>query len=57
MGSINGLTGIIKSLENRVETMNHDVIRIDLLMSNTLGLRPDLERVARANGKEDARKD
>jgi hypothetical protein len=37
--------------------MNHDVIRIDLLMSNTLGLRPDLERVARANGKEDARKD
>jgi len=57
MGSINGLTGIIKALDNRVKTMNHDVIRIDMLMSSALGVKPDLDRIARADGKNDARRD
>ena len=57
MGSINGLTGIIKALDNRVKTMNHEVIRIDMLMSSALGVKPDLERIARADGKHDARRD
>ncbi len=26
MGSVKGLTGIINALDNRVKTMNHDVI-------------------------------
>jgi hypothetical protein len=56
-GSVNGLKGIIMGLDNRVQTMNHDVIRIDTLMSNALGLRPDVDRIARADGKNDARKD
>jgi len=57
MDSINTLTGIIKMLDNRVKTMNHEVIRIDTLMSNALGVRPDLDRIARADGKHDARRD
>lgn len=57
MGSINGLTGIIKALDNRVQTMNHDVIRIDMLMSSALGVKPDIDRISRADGKNDARKD
>ena len=57
MGSINGLTGIIKALDNRVKTMNHDVIRIDTLMSNALGVNPDVDRIARADVKHDARRD
>jgi len=57
MGSIKGLTGIIMALDNRVKTMNHDVIRIDVIVSNALGLRPDTDRVARADGKNDARRD
>jgi uncharacterized membrane protein len=57
MGSIKGLTGIIKALDNRVKTMNHDVIRIDMLMSSALGVKPDLDRIARADGKTDARRD
>ena len=57
MGSINGLTGIIKALDNRVKTMNHEVIRIDMLMSSALGVKPDLDRIARADGKHDARRD
>ena len=56
-GSVNGLKGIIMALDNRVKTMSHDVIRIDTLMSNALGVRPDLDRIARADGKNDARRD
>jgi uncharacterized membrane protein len=57
MGSVKSLTGIIKALDNRVRTMNHDVIRIDMLMSSALGVKPDLDRIARADGKNDARRD
>jgi len=55
--SVKGLSGIITALDNRVKTMNHDVIRIDTLMSSALGVKPDVDRIARADGKNDARKD
>jgi len=55
--SVNGIKGIIGALDNRVKTMNHDVIRIDTIVSNALGLRPDVDRIARADGKNDARRD
>ena len=55
--SVKGMAGIITALDNRVKTMNHDVIRIDTVVSNALGLRPDVERIARADGKSDARRD
>jgi archaellum biogenesis ATPase FlaH len=51
------LSGIIEALDNRVKTMNADVIRIDTLISATLKIRPDVDRIGRANGKEDCRKD
>ena len=54
---IKGLSGIIKALDNRVQTMNHDVIRIDTQMSHALGVKPDIDRIARADGKNDARRD
>ena len=56
-GSVNGIKGIIMALDNRVKTMNHDVIRIDTIVSNALGLKPDTDRIARADGKNDARRD
>ena len=56
-GSVNGIKGIIGALDNRVKTMNHDVIRIDTLVSNALGVKPDVDRIARADGKNDARRD
>jgi hypothetical protein len=55
--SINGMKNIITSLDNRVKTMNHDVIRIDTVVSNALGLNQDVERISRADGKNDARRD
>ena len=57
MSSVNGMKGIITALDNRVKTMNHDVIRIDTIVSNALGLRPDVDRISRADGKNDARRD
>lgn len=57
LSSIKGMAGIITALDNRVKTMNADVIRIDTLVSSALGIRPDLDRISRANGKEDCRRD
>ena len=44
-------------LDNRVQTMNNDMIKLDLLISHALHLKPDEERISRADGKDDARKD
>ena len=57
MSSVQGLSVIITALDNRVKTMNHDVIRIDTVVSNALGLKPDVNRISRADGKNDARRD
>ena len=57
IGQVNGIHGIVQSLDNRVKTMNHDIIRLDATMCSVLGIRPDLNRIARADGKEDARRD
>ena len=57
LSSIKGMAGIITALDNRVKTMNHDVLRVDTLVSSALGLKPDLERIARADGKTDCRRD
>lgn len=55
--SVNGIKGIITALDNRVKTMNADIIRIDTLVSSALGLLPDLDRIARADGRTDTRRD
>ena len=59
---IKTLTIFCKSLESRATTMSNEMMKIDLLVSSALELRPDIERVARAenfveDGKVDARRD
>ena len=56
-GSVNGLKGMITALNNRVQTMNNDLVKIDALMSYALNVKPNVERIAANEGKEDARKD
>ena len=56
------LTMFCKSLEARASTMSNEMIKIDLLVSSALELRPDTDRIARAenfveDGKVDARRD
>ena len=57
IGQVNGIHGIVQALDNRVKSMNHDIVRLDATMCSVLGIRPDLNRIARADGKEDARRD
>ena len=57
VGDVDAIHNIVSNLDNRVKTMNHDMVRVDCTMCSVVGLRPDLERIARADGKEDARRD
>ena len=57
VNSVKSLHGMIMGLDNRVQTMNNDMIKLDLLISHALHLKPDEERISRADGKDDARKD
>lgn len=55
--SVNTLKNIIGALDNRVQTMNNDLIKIDTLLSYVLHVRPNIDRIAANEGKEDARRD
>ena len=57
VGQVSSIHGIIMALDNRIKTMNNDMIKLDLLISHALKLRPDEDRISRADGKEDARRD
>ena len=59
---IKTLISFCESLENRARTSSNEMIKIDMLVSSALELRPDIERVARAenfieDGKLDVRRD
>ena len=55
--SVNTLKNIIGSLDNRVQTMNNDLVKIDALLSYALSVRPNIDRIAANEGKDDARRD
>jgi len=57
VGQVKGMHGIIMGLDNRVKNMNNDMIKLDIAISDALNLRQDEERISRADGKEDARRD
>jgi len=40
-----------------VQTMNNDVVQIDAKVSTIMGVKPNVERIAANEGKEDARRD
>ena len=48
---------MIVLLIDRVRQLDNDMIRIDTMCRSVLGVRPDLERIARVDGKIDRRKD
>ncbi len=54
--SVNGMGGIIKGLDARVDTMTNDLQRVDVKISHALGLQPDYGRISRAE-QIDQRKD
>tara|TARA_Y100000748_G_scaffold289043_1_gene274504 strand:- start:286 stop:564 length:279 start_codon:yes stop_codon:yes gene_type:complete len=51
------LSMLITALDNRVKTINNEIVRLDSLVCHVLGVKPDIRRMSAADGKEDARKD
>ena len=57
VGSAKTLNGMISALDNRVKTINNEIVRLDVLICSALGMKPDVRRISAADGKKDARKD
>jgi len=55
--SVSTLKNIVSALDNRVQTMNNDLVKIDVLLSYVLKVKPNTDRIAANEGKNDARKD
>ena len=57
VNSANSLNRMISALDNRVKTINNEIVRLDALICHALGVKPDTRRLSAADGKEDSRKD
>ena len=57
MSSAESLNGMISSLDNRIKTINNEIVRLDALVCHVLGVKPDTRRMSAADGKDDSRKD
>jgi len=55
--SVTTLKNIIRQLDNRVQTMNNDLVKVDALLSHAIGVKPNVDRIAANEGKDDARRD
>jgi hypothetical protein len=54
---IKSLIGIIKQLDRRVTAMSEDIVKIDVLMTETLDMPIEKEKVARFNNPQEKRID
>ena len=57
VGGVQAINGMIQALDNRVKTINNDMVKLDTLICSAMGIKPDVRRLSAADGKEDARKD
>jgi hypothetical protein len=54
---IKSLIGIIKQLDRRITAMSQDIIKIDVLMTETLDMPIEKEKVARFKNPQEERTD
>jgi hypothetical protein len=54
---ISGLGRSLLSLENKIDVMNNDIVKIDALFSSAFNVEPNLNRIAASEGKKDCRDD
>lgn len=50
--SVKNMADIITRLDDRISTMNNEVVKMDATISNVLGLSQDMERIARSDIKK-----
>ena len=56
IGQVQSIHGIVSALDNRVKTMNHDMTASTPPCVLFWVFEPDLGRISRADGKNDARR-
>ena len=54
---ISGIAGSLLSLENKVDVMNNDIVKIDAKFSCSFNCEPYMDRIAASVGKDYARDD
>ena len=54
---ISGLSASLINLENKVDNMNNDIVKIDTQFSCAFNCEPNLDRIVASEGKEDCRDD
>ncbi len=54
---ISSISNSLLSLENKVDVMNNDIVKIDAQFSCAFGCEPNMDRIAASEGKEDCRDD
>ena len=57
LNNIKTQRGFVMGLDNRIKTMNNELLRIEAIMNHAFRISPDTDRIARADGQKDARKD
>ncbi|MGA0121101.1 MAG: hypothetical protein ACO3HJ_06560 [Methylophilaceae bacterium] len=55
--SVSSFGGKALKLENKLDVMNNEIVKIDTLISCAFKTEPNLNRIAASEGKEDARDD
>ena len=45
VSSVQTLNIMIKALDNRVKTINNEIVRLDTLVCSALGIKPDVRRI------------
>jgi hypothetical protein len=46
--SVNSMNNIVRGLDDRIDTMTDELQRLDVKISQSLGIDPDYNRIARA---------
>ena len=50
--SVKNMANIITRLDDRISSMDNEIVKMDATISNVLGLPPDVERMARNDIKK-----
>jgi len=57
LSEIKAHRALAQALDNRIKTMNNEVMRIDIMLCHSYGVNPDMNRMSRVDDASDLRKD
>jgi len=57
LSNIKAQRDLAQALDNRIKTMNNEVMRIDIMLCYSYGVNTDMSRMSRADDATDTRRD